>query len=405
MDYRGLDETVEQVWRTMNQLLQASTFYLAASDKVSTIMLKVHNRKEALLDEGVILPYEHSYCSLLMEGSMEALMIGNVSEHHLTSAKPLTTALKNCSFIGVPVTLGDGRIFGTLCALDDSSSRVFDDKDAVLLSSMSALIGYAVEWDLLQGELQLMKELAARARESVEQANAEKSLYLKMISHGIRTPLNGVIGMTSLLQDTDLSEEQQDYARIVQLSGEELMVFLNDVVDLAEIEAGTMLLDHLPFDLYGCVDDIMDRFAGQLTGNGIRLESRISPHMPAALFGDQARICQILVMAVGNALKYTTKGIISLSIEPGESNVSEHEMELLIRVGGTHTRIPTEKIELLLHNFAALSFSHRGTDQAALGLEWVISRRLVEMMNGRIWVDISEEQGTTLYFSIKVDTS
>ncbi|GGD77094.1 ATP-binding protein [Paenibacillus nasutitermitis] len=400
MIYRTLDEALEKVWKTMNRFNAGRLYYFAVNDKVTTRIVKVCDPKGAWLEAGTVLPYEHSYCSLIVSNNMDTLIIRDVNSDPLTVAHPFTSSLAHRSFIGAAILQGDGSVYGTLGVLD-SNADAFDGRDAALLESMSMLISYAVDADRLLGEWSAAQIKMMSAEANAEKANAEKSLYLRLISHGIRTPLNGVIGMTSLLQDTELSGEQVDYARIVQLSGELIVTFTKDVVDLAEIESGIMVLDHLPLDLHACVEDVMNRFAGEAAGNGVSLEGKVSPLIPRTLFGDQARISQILVNAVGNALKFTTGGNILLQIEPGEHS-DEQEMELLIIMKGTHTHIPSEKIALLLYNFPTSKLSHKSTDQATLGLELVISRRLVEMMGGRIWTEISDELGTALYFSLRI---
>ncbi len=380
-------------------------------------MSLIDNKNDASSDSGSIL---FCFCGAVIEKTVNhgecfteygSFWTNNLSSKFKSNKCDIVTHNHNgfCVEAGfrsmaiIPVKAGE-EIVGILQLAYKECER-FSESTINFLEQLCFSIGIAFESMHIKEEmskaLENEKKMTTQledARVKTEQANRAKSLFLANISHEIRTPLNGIIGFTSLLKETGLNEEQRNFADNVYLSAEMLMTLVNDLIDISKIESGKIeILNKIDFNIRKTIDSVGELLNIEAKKNGLRFIILINANVPVYVRGDPARLRQILLNLVSNAIKFTHHGEVVVSIELFES--SEMNSTIKFAVRDTGIGISSEDQKKLFQVFSQVDVSNtRKYGGAGLGL--AISKQLVELMGGNIGVISEKGVGSTFYFTL-----
>jgi PAS domain S-box-containing protein len=385
---------------------------LKESEEYSRLLLENIDAGIVIVDpETRIIQLVNMYASRLI-GASASDIIGRKCHEFICPAPD-----QHCPVIDEHITLEHAE--RTLLTIDKRSVPILKTARMITLNGKSLLLESFVdltrrkqiEADLLLSNRQL-EETTARANAmaaQAEAANCAKSDFLANMSHEIRTPMNGIIGMTSLLLETELNQEQRDYAEIVRSSGESLLGLINDILDISKIEAQKLDIVPIDFDIQSMLEDFVALYSYRAHEKGLELKWSINNDVPLKLFGDPGRIRQILTNLTGNAIKFTESGTISILVSLAEELNSadlnpEMPFRLKFTVKDTGIGIAENNLSLLFNKFSQVDPSPtRKFGGTGLGL--AISKKLCTLMGGEIGVKSTLYKGSEFYFYLPLTIS
>lgn len=266
----------------------------------------------------------------------------------------------------------------------------------------SPIAGMAIDITELKDH---QKELE-KARVIADRANLAKSEFLANMSHEIRTPMNGIIGIAGLLAQTEMTEQSQEYIKIIERSGDALLTLINDILDFSKIEAGRIELEETVFNLRDCIEDVTSLLSSRATERGVDLIVRIAPNIPDYYTGDVGRIRQVLTNLVGNALKFTHKGhvLIDVHADALDPNNASGRIDFILRIEDTGIGIPENKLSHIFDKFSQVD-SSTTREYGGTGLGLSIAGRLANLMGGDITVESVQSKGSVFTFKLPLKVS
>ena len=317
-----------------------------------------------------------------------------VAENIPQAQDPRTELVKSLGILAYAChpLMSHGRVLGTL-SFGTRTRTSFSDDDLSLMKAIADQVAIAME---RRG----MEEKLRQAKQAAEAASRTKSRFLANMSHELRTPMTGVLGMLDLALQSPPTLQQTEYIQTAYRSGRSLLRILNDVLDLAKVEAGKFELDDKPFHLSACVTESVDIVVPETLRKGIELSLEMAEDLPDRVVGDQARLRQVLTNLVGNAVKFTDRGRVGVKVT-GRERTPEGGMTIFCSVSDTGIGIPPDKKHLLFNAFSQVDDSHTRS-YGGTGLGLAISKEIVERMGGSIGFESEQGKGSTFFFTARV---
>nr|WP_145404523.1 histidine kinase dimerization/phospho-acceptor domain-containing protein [Paenibacillus xylanexedens] len=400
--YKSIEEAAAHIVDVLSGILGVNTIFVATNDGVTNVILEAFNRKEKLVVKGTALPFMESYCSLVLKDNGSVVTIQNTCEHSATRSMDVTTGLGNRFFVGVPIMRRSGEAFGTICIMDDPG-YVIHEKDMKTLEAMAVFLGYVVDLESalraqeqkLSDSEQLQEKLQAE-KERAESEALTKTQMLKLMSHEIRNPLNGILGLTDLMRTPDMSEEQAEYVNMIETSGNILLSLLNNMMNFNTNDAGKTVIHDDPFDLVSTIENTVYLYAGIATSKNIELGLNLNLNVSQVFIGDEIKLGQLLGHVMQYAMDSTREGAVLVTADLDEEANGDTDV-LLLRVRYTGQMISDNRLRASTAKTAE-TISTEKLIGSNLGL--AVSQNLAILMHGRIQVNTLDGMMTEFQISL-----
>ncbi|MFC9710994.1 histidine kinase dimerization/phospho-acceptor domain-containing protein [Paenibacillus sp. NPDC056933] len=386
--YENIQEAASHIVDVLSGIMKVNTIFVATNDGVTNVIMEAFNRKEEWIAKGSELPFAASYCSLVLRDKGNSLTITDTCEHPLTKSMDVTSGLGNRFFVGIPIMRRSGETFGTICLMDDPD-YVISETDMKTLEAMAVFLGYVVDLEdtlhvqkqKLNDSEQLQEQLQAE-KERAESEAMTKSQMLSLMSHEIRNPLNGILGLTDLMRTPDMSDEQAEYVNMIETSGNILLSLLNNMMNFNINDAGETVVHDDPFDLVATIENTVYLYAGLATNKNIELGLNLGLNVSQVFVGDEIKIGQLLAHVIQYAIDSTRTGsvLVTATVDGGDA---EETGMLQLNVKYTGRMVSSDQ---KLRSFNNLD-GHISTQKlVGTNLGLAVSQNLALLMNGRIQV-------------------
>ncbi|MGG4483681.1 histidine kinase dimerization/phospho-acceptor domain-containing protein [Paenibacillus illinoisensis] len=394
--YENVQEAASHIVDVLSGVLEVNTIFVATNDGTTNVILEAFNRNEELVISGSELPFDSSYCSLVLRNTKENLIITDTAAHPLTCSMDVTKALGNRFFVGIPIMRRSGETFGTICLMD-KPDYVISETDMKTLNAMAVFLGYVVDLEntlLIQkqklNDTERLKQQLQMEKERAESEAMTKAQMIALMSHEIRNPLNGILGLTDLMRTPDMPEEHVEYVDMIETSGNILLSLLNNIMNFNINETGRTVVHDDPFDLVSTIESTVYLHAGLAMEKGIELGLNLEMNVSQVFVGDEVKIGQLLANVLKYAIDSTRTGSVLVTAVVDGQNVDEAGT-LLLHIKYTGRMLASDK-KLQAFNTLDGNVSIQKLVGTNLGL--AVSQNLAILMHGRIEVTSLAEEET-----------
>ncbi|KGE18655.1 ATP-binding protein [Paenibacillus wynnii] len=384
LSIHNIEDAADHMLFLLKHMLNVNTIIISINAGLSEPIHKFYNRYKEFAqgDEGLSLL--ENIGALILLNNNKTLRVSNINDHDTSEELEYIRTKGVHSFIGIPLVFEDGRSYGTICVMDQAAGE-YGEEDVKMLYALAIFLTYLIELE--------------QKSDSAERRIQTKNDLFSMLSHELRTPMNGIVGMTDLMLTTEMNEQQKYYMEIINESNSRLLEFLNDMLEFSKMEAGELSVEEEPFDLISTLEETVYLFSTKALEKNLEVVLNTDSEVPLYVVGDAMKVRQIIMNLLNNAVKFTHEGeiFVELKLLPARD---DEQVCVKIAIQDTGIGIEEEKLNLLFNKYTQVHDENTIHHYGGTGLGLAICKHLAELMGGHIQALSKKGEGSTFEITL-----